>query len=213
MPPNATRVAVSHAPRSSPATSMGWSAHTRLRQIASQTFIGAGILVRSQSPSAVGGRRSRQTLGVRTARDVIHRNWTIHGGAEARYGWIDTWLPASCRTLAVTMFVDGRDGTSTGVPQPTVTLRSAHHSIHGSTRRQVAKAWDGTVLTTWFYALDRQESDEPAVVRVQTPPGWRLDGVVGIRASRPDLQNWHPHEALGVPSPGPGRAAVRVGWR
>ncbi len=211
-PMTATRVAVSHLPGFVDTASTGWTSTGSIRQIASQTFIGDGILIRCQSPSRAGGRRSRHVVGATTAAQVIARNWTVDHRAAPLRGWVDTWLLGPCTALAVTIADDG-DNPSPDISPPIVALRSpGSDPVQPTTSRHV-ETWDGTRLATWYYLLAGSAQDDHIVVRAQAPTGWRLDGVVGYPSMTAQAQDRHPREQLVAFTLRPEGTPLEVSWR
>ncbi len=191
LPAGTTRVAVTALADGEPGAAgpgtgdrtAGWRDGSALRQIAGQVLLGAGAVVRPQSPAGLPRRRSRRSprvyreLGVTTGRDMVERNWTRDVGGRVRRGWIETWLPSWCETVDVGLTPEDGDDRA-APPAPLVMVRpetaSAFRSLDG------APATAGSGGASWRFPVpDGQADGADVIVRATAPDGWRLAGVTG----------------------------------
>jgi hypothetical protein len=164
----------------------GWRDGSALRQVAGQVLLGAGAVVRPQSPAGLPRRRSRRSprvyreLGVTTGRDMVERNWTKDGGGRVRRGWIETWLPSWCATVDVSLMPENGDDRA-APPAPLVMVRRGTASTFRSLDGESATAGSGGGHgPSWRFPVgDGRADGADVIVRATAPDGWRLAGVTG----------------------------------
>lgn len=240
LPGGASRVAVTAVAGAAGAGgtgAVGWHGGGELRQIASHVLLGAGVVVRPQSPHAIVRRRSPRLprtyreLGVTTGRRLAEENWTQHADG-ARRGWIETWLPPWCRWLVVALMPASGDDEGTALAGPRLTVRwltagewtqppgpAPSDRARGPRDQSLwlvpVAAGDGTSSASQLSASQppavRQAASQ-LVVRAWAPDGWRLDGVAGF-AVRPAAWGAWPPTGLVTPAAqgGPGRPGAADG--
>jgi hypothetical protein len=220
--PSAIRVAVTALWDEEDARAVGWHGSTVLRQVASQTLLGDGVVVRPQAPCGLTrrrsarGRRSVRELGVSTGRRLVERTWAQHADARVARGWVETYLPAWCQAVVVSLVPDSGRGPASqaedsstrvglrlrqaGQPdQPVAPLSTDFHGISGR--------------GTWrFVIAERRDQAGLLVTRAAAPDGWRLDGIAGLAGAAMPWADW-PREAAMTASPrSVAREPSRVWW-
>jgi hypothetical protein len=221
--PTAIRVAVTALWDDEDVRAVGWHGSTVLRQVASQTLLGDGVVVRPQAPCGLPRRRSSRSrrsfreLGVTTGRRLVERTWAQHADARVVRGWVETYLPAWCQAVVVSLVPDSGRGPASqadisgprvglrlrqaGQPdQPVAPLSTDFHGIGGR--------------GTWrFVIAERRDQAGLLVIRAAAPDGWRLDGIAGLAGAATPWAGW-PREAAMTSSPrSVGPEASRVWWQ
>jgi hypothetical protein len=95
----------------------GWTRTSNLIRIAPQTYLGDGITIHTEGSNVTTRGIDALDAGVARGDDIIREN-QVGSGTDARSGWFQTQVPATCRTLAVTINASefrAREGTSTVV--------------------------------------------------------------------------------------------------
>ena len=186
-PAGVRRVAVSALVDATPTMPLGWNETTRLRQLGSQTFIDAGIIVRRQSLSSSGLAGANRALAVVSGQEMIMANRTVDTAGTVRSGYVDTHFPCTHRGIVVGLAREP-DGGEEHPREPAVVLHG-HRDAHSRSRLRPASAeFPRRSCARWTY---RVRSDTHCVVRVDPPPGWRLEGVFALAedgAGWPDEQ-------------------------
>lgn len=223
-PPGAWRIVATMSEGEADRSAVGWHDSGILRQVASQTFIGDGCLVRRQSPGALhrspprrGNRsRSRRDIGVVSGRHLIDGNATVRGG-QLSGGYTDTYLPRWCQAVVVALT---QDTDVRGVPEVAGPAVSSHRGEPGSVGQPIpprSADFSSGGRSLWLHPLAGETPAESAPVRTAPPPGWRLGGVFGVAQLDGDWRTWPPgQEPAPSGSAGPARdasSASRVWWR
>ena len=112
-PPGAWRIVATASEMGAERAAVGWHDSGVLRQVASQTFIGDGCIVRRQSPGPLH-RSRRRDIGVSSGRHLVDGNLTMCPGGQPSGGYTDTYLPPWCQAVVVGLVPDpdvpGRSG-------------------------------------------------------------------------------------------------------
>ena len=178
-----SRVAVAVSKDAADQGVAGWHAGTRLCQIASQTLLADGLVVRPQSPVGVAHRRSahasRHTreVSVTTGAQMIDRNWTQGAAGRAHRGWIETHMPGGWEAVTVRLVADGEDDDSAVAAPPALWI---HHGPAGTPQSTwvtttVADYQGGGRDAVWRFILpNRTGADGQTVIRAAAPEGSRL---------------------------------------
>jgi hypothetical protein len=208
--PEVTRVAVSAWPGANDPGRAGWQADTALQQIGSQTLVGeGGAIIRPQSPGGLPrrrsarGRRIYRELGVTTGRQLVERNWTWDADGPVQRGWIETHLPASCRTVLVSAVPASAPGDRAGTAALRVRLQYRRNGQPTATvSPAVTESHERADRATWRLLVPGDaQADGQLAVRVAAPEGWRLDGVYGFATAPATWASWPPEQT----GPAPGR--------
>ena len=206
--PTAIRVAVTALRDDEDVRVVGWHGSTVLRQVASQTLLGDGVVVRPQAPCGLPrrrssrGRRSFRELGVTTGRRLVERTWAQHADARVRRGWVETYLPAWCQAVVVSLVPDSGPGSQSDIASPRVGLRLRQAGQPDQPVTPLSTDFDGiSGRGTWrFVIAERGDQAGLLVIRAAAPEGWRLDGIAGLAGAAMPWAGW-PQEAARTPSP------------
>ena len=201
--PTAIRVAVTALWDEEDARAVGWHGGTVLRQVASQTLLGDGVVVRPQAPCGLPrrrsarGRRSFRELGVTTGRQLVERTWAQHADARVARGWVETYLPAWCQAVLVSLVPDIGPGSQAGVSSPRVGLRLRQAGQPDQPVAPLSTDFHGiSGRETWrFVIAERGDQAGLLVTRAAAPEGWRLDGIAGLAGAAMPWAGW-PREAV-----------------
>jgi hypothetical protein len=218
--PTATRVAVTALWDDEDVRAAGWHGSTVLRQVASQTLLGDGVVVRPQGPCGLPRRRSSRgrrffrELGVTTGQGLVERTWVQRADARVRPGWVETYLPAWCQAVVVSLVPDGGPGSRPDAASPRVGLRLQQAGRPDQAVAPLSTDFHGiSGRGTWrFVIAERGDRVGQLVTRVAAPDGWRLDGIAGLASTAMPWAGWPREAAMSAPP----RAAVpepsRVWW-
>jgi hypothetical protein len=220
--PTAIRVAVTALWDDEDARAVGWHGSTVLRQVASQTLLGDGVVVRPQAPSGLTrrrssrGRRSVRELGVSTGRRLVERTWAQQADARVARGWVETYLPAWCQAVVVSLVPDSGRGPASqaDVSSPRVGLRLRRAGQPEQPVAPLSTDFHGiSGRGTWrFVIAERRDRAGLLVTRATAPEGWRLDGIAGLAGAAMPWADW-PREAAMTASPrSVAREPSRVWW-
>jgi hypothetical protein len=220
--PTAIRVAVTALWDEEDARAVGWHGSTVLRQVASQTLLGDGVVVRPQAPSGLTrrrssrGRRSVRELGVSTGRRLVERTWAQQADARVARGWVETYLPAWCQAVVVSLVPDSGRGPASqaDVSSPRVGLRLRRAGQPEQPVAPLSTDFHGiSGRGTWrFVIAERRDRAGLLVTRATAPEGWRLDGIAGLAGAAMPWADW-PREAAMTASPrSVAREPSRVWW-
>jgi hypothetical protein len=218
--PGMTRLAVTGLWDSEGVDAVGWHGDGMLRQIASQTLLGDGVVLRPQSPGGLPRRRSSRSrrvyreLGVTTGRQLVDRNWTLGEEGRIHRGWVETYLPTWCRAVVVSVVSEIGQAGQAGAPSVRVRLR--HQGNGQQLAAPVASAATGFHRTqdrgTWLFPVPGDPSGaDQLVVRAAAAAGWRLDGVFGFATPPAASVSWPP-VAVTEPPLGGTHGPARVWW-
>jgi hypothetical protein len=219
IPAEATRVAVTALAHRDDVWAVGWTADARLRQLASQTLLGDGVVVRPQSPGGVPRRRCRRSrrfareLGVVTGRQLVERNLTVGTDRTARHGWVETYFPAWCHAVTVRLLHGQGAGSQLDVPVPRIRLERRQSGQPTAAIRPAVTDYRGDgARAIWRFAVP---DDLPAaghlVLRAGPPDGWSLDAVLGLADPAAGPAIWSPDGETAAARPAPA-VASRVWW-
>ena len=220
MAPTAMRVAVTALWDREEVRAVGWDARTVLRQVASQTLLGDGLVVRPQGLSGLPrrrsarGRRSFRELGVTTGRQLIERTWAQHADASVRRGWVETYLPAWCRVVVVSLVPDSGAESRADVSVPRVGLRVRQPGQPDQAVLPLSTDFHGIRgRGSWRYVIAEEgQLTGPLVTRAAAPDGWRLDGIAGLAGTAMPWASWPPEAATTAPPHSGTAEPSRVWW-
>jgi hypothetical protein len=218
--PTAIRVAVTALWDRDDVQAVGWHAGTVLRQVASQTLLGDGVVVRPQGPCGLPrrrssrGRRSFRELGVTTGRRLVERTWAQHADASVRRGWMETYLPAWCRVVVVSMVPDSGPEIQADVSIPQVGLRVRQAGQPDQAVAPVSTDFYGVSgQGSWrFVIAEEGQLAGHLVVRAAAPDGWRLDGIAGLADTATPWAGRSAEAAMATPPRSGPAEPSRVWW-
>lgn len=187
------RVVLVGTARVAPGAPLGWHHGSRLLQLSPQALLVDGVVVRPQGPRRVRLRRSSREAGVVSAASLVAGNW-VETTAGRRAGWVDTWLPADVRSVALTVRPSDAGhrldaSAATGAVDLLVAPAAAGGVPFLANAPRPGWADIDTAGGTVRLLADLPRLAGTRRVRVATAEGWTLSGVCGLAGNAVALRD------------------------